>query len=340
MLATKMNANSTPQVSVIVLNYNGQKYVSECIGSLLDTDYANFEIIFVDNASTDDSVRVAKTFGSIEIVRMSENCGTLARNIGSSVAKGEYVAFLDVDTRVNKDWLKEALKTMETAPNAGAVQALIFHMDNDNVWCDAGFIDCYGRTFTKCSKAAHDHAYEILYPTSAAMVIKKKALDLLGGFDPDFFVYYEDTDLGWRLRKCGYKTFLAPTSIVLHAVHGSTRQMPNSIISFHEEKNRVMMLLKNFDNPFLFKYALPYATLMFFFAVYCMLRGRIKGKIVMKGLLWNLVNFPKNMAKRSRLRLIQRCSDGELIRLELLLHPYLFLRPVNRQKTMTVIPNK
>lgn len=335
-----MNVNSAPLVSVIVLNYNGREYVSECINSLLDTDYANLQIMFVDNASTDDSIEIAKAFDRIEIVRMSENCGTLARNIGSSVARGEYIAFLDVDTRVRKDWLKEALKTMETAPNIGAVQALMFHMDNDDVWCDAGFIDCYGRSFTKCSKAALDNAYEILYPTSAAVVIKKKVLDLIGGFDPDFFVYYEDTDLGWRLRKCGYKTLLAPTSIVHHAVHGSTRQMPNFIIVFHEEKNRIMMLLKNFDGPYLLRYALPYVTLEFFFATYCMLRGRIKGKVIMKALLWNLVNFPKNMAKRRRLRLIQRCGDDELVRLELLLPPYLFLRPLNRQGTMTVIPNK
>jgi len=335
-----MNANRVPLVSVIVLNYNGQKYVSECLNSLLNTDYANFKIIFVDNASTDDSVKIAKTFDRIEIISMSENCGTLARNIGSSVAMGEYIAFLDVDTKVHKDWLKEALKTMENAPSVGAVQALMFFMDNDDVWCDAGFIDCYGRSFSKCSKVAHDHAYEILYPTSAAVVIRKKALDLIGGFDPDFFLYFEDTDVGWRLRKCGYKILLAPTSIVHHAVHGSTRQIPNSIILFHEEKNRIMMLLKNFDGPYLLKYALPYVALKFFFAIYCMLRGRIQGKVIMKALLWNLVNVPKNMAKRSRLRLIKRCSDDELIRLELLLPPYLFLRQLNRQGTMTVIPNK
>jgi GT2 family glycosyltransferase len=335
-----MNANRVPLVSVIVLNYKRQTYDSQCLNSLLNTDYPNFKIMFVDNASTDDSVKIAKTFDRVEIVRMSENCGTQARNIGSSMATGKYIAFLDVDTRVRKDWLKEALKTMENAPSAGAVQALMFFMDNDDVWCDAGFIDCYGRSFSKCSKVAYDHAYEILYPTSAAVVIKKKALDLIGGFDPDFFVYFEDTDLGWRLRKCGYKTFLAPTSIVHHAVHGSTRQMPNSVIVFHEEKNRIMMLIKNFDNPYLLKYALPYVTLKFFFAIYYMLRGRIKGKVIMEALLWNLINFPKNMAKRYRLRLIQKCSDDELKRLELLLPPCLFLQPLNRQGTMTVLPNE
>jgi GT2 family glycosyltransferase len=335
-----MNANSTPLVSVIVLNYNSQKYVSECLSSLLDTDYSNFEIIFVDNASTDDSVRIAKTFDHIEIVRTSENCGTLARNIVSSVAKGEYVAFLDSDTCVHRDWLKEALKTMETAPNAGAVQALMFYMDNDDVWCDAGFIDCFGRTFTRCAKAVHDEAYEILYATSAAVVMKKKAFDLAGGFDSDFFVYYEDTDLGWRLRKCGFTTLVAPTSVVRHAVHGSTKQMPSSIIVFHGEKNRVMMLLKNFDGPYLLKYALPYVTLLSLFAVYYMLRGREKGKIIIKGLLWNLINLPKTMAKRSRLHLIQKCSDKELMQSELLLPPLAFLRPLSRRGAMTVIPNK
>ncbi len=334
-----MSINNVPLVSVVVLNYNGQRYVSECIKSLLNTDYANFKIIFVDNASTDDSVRIANRFDRIDVVRTSENCGTLARNIGASMAKGEYIAFLDVDTRVHKDWLEEAVKTMDKAPNVGAIQALIFFMNDEDVWCDAGFIDCYGRSFTKCDKAAHDNAYEILYPTSAAVVVRKKALDLIGGFDPDFFVYYEDTDLGWRLRKCGYKILLAPTSIVHHAVHGSTRQIPNSIIFFHEEKNRIMMLIKNFDTPYLLKYALPYITLKFFFAIYCMLRGRIQGKIIMEALLWNLVHIPKNLVKRSELRLIKKCGDDELIRLELLLPPYLFPRQLNRKGTMKVIPN-
>jgi hypothetical protein len=306
----------------------------------MNTDYANLEILFVDNASTDESAKIAKTFDRIEIIRMSENCGTLARNVGSRAARGEYVAFLDVDTKVHKDWLKEALKTMNSEPNVGAVQALIFFLDTQEVWCDAGFIDCYGRSFTKCSEAAHSNAYEILYATSAAVVVRKKVLDLVEGFDPDFFVYYEDTDLGWRLRKCGYKTLLAPTSTVHHAVHGSTRQMLNSFILFHEEKNRIMMLLKNFDDSYMLKYALPYVALRFFFATYCMLRGRIKGKVIMKALLWNLTNFPRNMAKRSKLRLIKRCSDDELTKLELLLPPFLFLRQLTRQGTMRIVPNK
>lgn len=313
-----------PSVSVIVLNFNGQKYAYDCINSILNTDYANLKIFFVDNASTDDSVKIAKSFGRVEIVRMSENCGTLARNIGAGMANGEYIAFLDVDTTVHKDWLKEAVKTMNREPNVGAVQALIFFMNCEEVWCDAGFIDCYGRCFTKCNKAHHDDAYEILYPTSAAVVIRKKALDLVGGFDPDFFVYYEDTDLGWRLRKCGYKILLAPTSIVYHAVHGSTRQIPHFTILFHEEKNRIMMLLKNLDTPYLLRYALPIIAIRFFFAIYCMLTGRIQGKVITKALLWNLVNLKKNLAKRFRLRPIKKCSDEELIRSKLLLRPNLF----------------
>jgi GT2 family glycosyltransferase len=129
---------TAPLVSVIILNYNGKDYLENCIRSVLKTQYQNFEVILVDNASTDTSIGKAKAlFGNdlrLTIVRSNVNLGfSGGNNLGFYHSSGRYVAFLNNDTVVDPNWLKPLIDTMENDPSIGIAQSLIFNIDGKTI---------------------------------------------------------------------------------------------------------------------------------------------------------------------------------------------------------------
>ena len=139
-----------PLVSVIILNYNGKRFLNKCLTSVLNSNYSNVEVILVDNASTDDSIKLVKeSFGHspvLIIVKNSTNLGFAAgNNVGLSCSKGKYVVFLNNDTVVEPNWLIELVGVMETNAKIGAAQSKLLSLHNKNFFDSAGdFIDYYG----------------------------------------------------------------------------------------------------------------------------------------------------------------------------------------------------
>ena len=128
---------SLPQVSIIILNYNGIKFVERCLKSVLNTDYPLFEVIFVDNGSTDGSPElVQKLFGEdkrLRIILNKENLGfTGGNNVGIKMSKGEYIVLLNNDTEVPSDWLRQLVLVMEKRRDIGMAQPAILYMDMDH----------------------------------------------------------------------------------------------------------------------------------------------------------------------------------------------------------------
>lgn len=121
-----------PKVSIIILNYNGRKYLRDCLGSIeKNTNYPNYEVIMVDNGSTDDSVEfVRKNFPWVKIIEVRKNKGFAAgNNIGIRHTKSDYVFLLNPDTIVQQGWLSKAIETAESDPTIGIVGAIPVHMD-------------------------------------------------------------------------------------------------------------------------------------------------------------------------------------------------------------------
>jgi len=238
-----------PSVSVVIVNYNGRRWLTDCLRSLRQLVYPQdrLQVIMVDNGSKDDSITLArKTFPKVRIIRSERNNYCYANNLGIKAAKGEYVAFLNNDTQVDKNWIKELVKVMESDEKIGGVGGKIFFMDGklnstghmelpDFYWTDRGFAEK--------EKGQYDTQEEMGSITNAASLYRKASLNDVGSFDEDFNMYLEDVDIGIRLRQKGWKIVYCPKGIVRHQVHG-TATLDQVFLGV--EKNRLLLLAKHY----------------------------------------------------------------------------------------------
>ncbi len=203
---------------MIILNYNSGRFLEECVRSVLSSDYRKVEIVVVDNGSTDGSWRkiekLARNRASVKVIRSMRNLGFAAgNNLGFKHSNGEIVVFLNVDTQVDHGWLNPIVNLLRD-DSVGAVQPKLLSMKKghelDSVGCyldRMGYVYSFGLWY-------HPHPprlgtpSEPFYAEGAALAVRRDKLVevLLMGepFDPDLFLYYEDTDLSWRLRLRGY----------------------------------------------------------------------------------------------------------------------------------------
>ena len=306
-------ASINPLVSIIILNYNGAGVVDRCVKSVLDTNYSNFEVIFVDNASVDGSYElIVRQFGKdrrLHFVKNNENKGFAeGNNIGLTYAKGAYITLLNNDTEVDKNWLCESIKVAESEEKVGIVQSKLFFWYNREVLESAGaFIDRCGYGFERGfvrNKNTYDGVDEVFYANGAAVTIKMLALKMMCGlgkielFDSDFFFAYEDVDLSWKMRLAGYKTVVAPSSVVYHRRSTSTSRNRGRLV-FHHCKNRIMTLVKNYSLFNLMKYLPLLLVLELVRASSSLAGGQLGcGLAILKAFLWNLISFSRNWKKR------------------------------------------
>ena len=235
-----------PPASIIVVNYNGLHHLRKCLPSLLAQDYPGCEVLVIDNASQDGSAEyVRQEFPWVTLLCNQINLGyAAANNQGFRQVTGEFVAVLNPDTQVEPGWLRALVSTLQEDPAAGLATPRILMMD------DPGRINACGNdiTFTGLTfcrgldqpAERYAGAETVSAVSGAAFVIKHDVLDQIGGFDEDFFTYYEDTDLSLRAMLAGYKCLYVPEAVVYHKYH--FRFGPNKC--FYQERNRYLALLK------------------------------------------------------------------------------------------------
>jgi len=269
---------SSPMVSIIILNYNGINYLCSCLDSIFNTKYDNYEIIFVDNNSSDNSVKFTKdNYGqknNFKIIKLNKNLG-VARgyNIGAKHSKGKYLIFANMDIEVEKNWINEIIKIFEKDVTIGAAQPKILFAWNKNrinsmghyLTLDGTWFDYikYGQLNNKKYQVS-----EIFVALGAAIVVKNDLFKKIGQFDKDFFLYSEELDLCWRIWLSGYRIVVAPSSIIYHhegAVAGSVKTL-SPLRTYHSTKNRLITILKNYSNESLIKY-FPIVLLSTFYHV-------------------------------------------------------------------------
>jgi GT2 family glycosyltransferase len=323
-----------PKVSIIILNYNGAKLLGEllveCIESVLLTDYPSFEVLFVDNASSDNSLGIVRSrFGSdkrLKIIQNSKNLGFAeGNNIGLKLAQGKYIALLNNDTRVDSDWLKNLVKII-AQPDVGAVQSKLLLMSNPNlVDCAGGFIDYYGYAFEKGhgkEASRYTQVSECFYGKGASVLLKREVLKKTGLLDKDIFIYYDETDLCWRIRLAGYKILFVPTSIVYHAVNLTASNTHKQKTRFFCKRNQLMILVKNFELGNLIKFVTALISYEIREIIMCCLKCKTPIYFdFFRALSWNLFNFKKTWKKRVVVqKLVRKVSDEEIK--QFLLEPY------------------
>ena len=319
---------SKPLVSVIVLNWNGKKYLKNCLSSLENQTYSNFEIILVDNRSRDGSVKfVRRNFPQTKIVENKKNLGVAEGiNRGTKLAKGEYIFTLNNDTKLDKNCLERLVEVTERDNKIGMSGSKILSLKNPRLIDSVGlniYLDglARGRGRKEIDKEQYNKVEEILLPSACAAMYRKRMLDEIGLFDEDFFAYCEDTDIGLRGRLAGWKAVLVPSAIVYHYYSGTIGEYSN-FKAFLVERNHFWVALKNF--PLALLLLLPfYTALRYFFIIYGILIGQGAGAkfessklklffILIKAYGSTLKGIPIMLRKRKLIQRNKRLTNKEI----------------------------
>jgi GT2 family glycosyltransferase len=321
-----------PLVSVIIVNYNGKDFLVKCLSSVFRTNYPIFEVILVDNGSTDGSLEaVNKLFahsGRLKIVKNHANVGFAeANNIGFGYSRGKYVVLLNNDTVVDSEWISELVKVMESDSSIAAAQSKILLMDHPRRFdCAGGFIDYDGTTYPRGHFAQDIGQYEkieeIFTCKGAAMIIRKDALLKVGLFDSSYFFYYEETDLCWRFWLAGYKVLYVPSSVVYHKGGGSVPKDMSQQFFYNVyllNRGRIMTLLKNYEIWNIIRYLMPWMLLQIEKIVSAGLKGYRRSNILYslaltRAILWNLRNLSSIWKKRLYVqKIVRKFPDNEVM---------------------------
>lgn len=248
-----------PLVSIIVLNYNGSHDTNKCLQSIALTTYLNYEVILIDNGSSDNSDLVKRTsVKNLHYYKLNKNLGfTGGNNFGLKKCRGKYVAFLNNDAVVDKRWLAYLVKAAESDSSIAVLQPKILKMDERNRFDYAGaaggFIDKYGYPFTRgrifeteeIDQGQYDNQRPIFWASGAAMMVRKSVINKVGGlFDESFFNYMEEIDFCWRVWRRGFQVVSCPRSMVYHK--GAATASKNLFLKrYWEHRNNLMLLAKN-----------------------------------------------------------------------------------------------
>lgn len=239
------------EVSVVIPNFNGIAFLDSVLGSLEGQTARNFEVIFVDNGSTDGSCSfVAGNYPWVHIIELTENFGFCrAVNEGIRAAKAPYVLLLNNDTEVEADFVEQMLAAIRRHKNAFSCAArMVQYHDRDKI-DDAGNYYCaLGWSFAR-GKGKDIHAYEkeeqIFAACGGAAIYRKKIFEKIGYFDEEHFAYLEDTDIGYRARICGYENWYAPEAVVYHVGSGTSGSRYNQFKTRYSSRNNVYLIYKN-----------------------------------------------------------------------------------------------
>lgn len=320
-----------PLISIIIVNYNGYNLLKVCLDSILLNNYSNYEIIIADNGSLDDSVsKIKKNYSKylkkIKILDLKKNYGpSLARNLAFKKSKGEIIAFLDNDTKVKKDWISQVIPIFKSNQKIGAVQSKLLLIEYPKkidyvgeLLGTLGFLKPIA-PYGIIDKGQFDKNISILAAKSAGMFIRRVAFIDAGMFDPDYFIFMEETDLGWRTILSGYKNIFCPSSVVYHKF-SSTKDIVdpdfnNYLVRFHGTKNYIQTLIKNLSAKYLIKILPIHIILWFCLATYLLLTAKFKSaKNIYKGIFWNFINIRKIIKKRRLVQKSRKLSDDDLFK--------------------------
>jgi GT2 family glycosyltransferase len=308
-----------PLVSVIIVNWNGIRFLHNCLGSLSKIKYKNTEIIFVDNASIDDSVTyVKKNFPNIKILQNKENLGyAQGHEKAFKMTKGELILLLSTDTIVEINLLDELVKAIYSERNIGAVMPkLLMYPRKDLVdsigsfFLDSGFLYHMGRQKDQL-KPQYNISQEIFSAKGACILFKKSVLEKTGLFDKDYFAYFEDTDLCHRIWLSGNKVLYWPNTSVCHVGGGASKQMVPDFILFHSNKNRLCTYIKNLSPKYLIK-VMPLILIIYQIAfIGYLVRGKLSAAwSFQRSIIWNLFNLESTLIKRKFVQnKIRKVSD-------------------------------
>jgi GT2 family glycosyltransferase len=307
------------KVSIIITTYNNQEIISECLNSIDEQTYKDFECILIDDNSADDTLKIIKNkFRWVRIITNNINVGpSINRNKGINQSEGEFILTIDSDVILEKEWIRKQVDFLKKDDKCGIVGSkLIYYGTKDKINSIGGGMTLTGigfdiintRSIKKelISNNNSENKIEVLYVCSAAMMIKRKILDEIGLFDEDFFYGHEDTDLCWRTNIRGYKVYSNLDASAIHHTSFTMKKRP-AILYYYANKNRVTSLIKNYELHNVIIY-LPVLLLLIFIDV--IFRSFRIEKL--KSIIWNLKNIKNTLNKRKIVQKSRKVSDREI----------------------------
>ena len=334
-----------PSVSIVILNYNGKSCLQECLSSVLKTNYPNFEVILVDNASKDNSLKTAQAvFGAdprLKIVNSRVNVGfSGGNNIGFTYSLGKYIVFLNNDTIVDSDWLATLVNAMQNDPSIGLAQSMILNIGGDKIqtagWLFSNYlIHKYQLCKDKPSNTKFQPVFEVSFVCGACMMISRKVAEEMGLFDPKMPFFYDDTLLSLKTWLAQKRVVTVSESKIRH-IGGATNVWNIKFTRYHLLKSNICLLFDIYPKlTDLSKALLINCIFISTDSMFCMRKkdvDTIAGTI--HALTWSLKNFrylwQNKLDHWSRTGVSSEKLKDKFVRVKLPVHFYLLPSKMGR----------
>ncbi|MGZ5016550.1 MAG: glycosyltransferase family 2 protein [Methylobacter sp.] len=296
------------KVTVIIVNWNSDRFLERCLTALMNQTVKPHEIILLDNASSDGSVQIAQQFPTVQLVLLNQNTGFARGNnlaIETASAESEWIALLNPDAFAEPLWLEALLTAAESNPKFSIFGSKLVNAADPALMDGAG--DAYHMSglvwrmgHGMAVSVATENKREVFSPCAAAALYRRSALSEVGGFDEDYFCYVEDVDLGFRLRLAGYRCLYVPQSVAHHVGSGTTGGQHSDFSMYHGHRNLVWTFVKNMPG-ILFWTLLPIHLLLNFASIaYFSMHGQ--GKVILTAKWDSIKGIPEMWHKRRKIQ--------------------------------------
>ncbi len=279
-----MNDSPQPQLSIIIVNYKTPQLTYECIKSIYDKNHGlSYEIIVVDNDSGDGSVDyLRERLNDVILLEAPGNIGFgRANNMGVSAAHADTLLLLNSDTVIIDNSIKTLYDYLQSHPDTGACGGLLLNRDGSIGYSTSPQLTLghYFRAYIPRLKHKPTELYakepvEVGYVIGADMMVRREAFERAGGFDRDFFLYCEESELSFRIKKLGYRIMLVPDARIIHleGMSGTKVKQKSEFIQIEQAFSRFLYFRKVYNRRY------PYYLYMLFMSQYTvsLLRGAFK----------------------------------------------------------------
>lgn len=310
-------SDMNPLVSIIILNYNSGELLTECVESVLHTNYSNFEVIVVDNFSNDDSHKKCKEkFEQIILIENEKNLGYCeGNNVGIRKAKGIFLAILNPDTLVESDWLTELIAAHKKYGDGFYQPKIIASTDHTMLLSTGQMLNLFGFGYSRSKGEKDTSKYvnleQIGYASGTCLFTTSEIMKKIGMFDAFLFAYHDDLDICWRGIQLGIKSYYVPRSVIYHPVEGYSFKWSNFKF-FLLERNRQYCLLTHYNRSTYYK-ILP-ALILVDIAVFLfyLKKGIVSANI--KAHLDIIKNWHKIQKRYNEIQKARIHSDKEIVK--------------------------
>lgn len=339
-MAFRMIQQKHPLISIIILYWHNYSHAQHLLHCLEKQTAKNFDVFFVDNDSENASnvtIRDTWTDLNIKLESLKKNLGfAVGNNIGAQMAKGEWLALLNADAFPEPDWLEKLVKAAEENPEYSFFSSRQIQANAPEYLDGAG--DAYhisGLAWRngynhKTEEAEHEQR-EVFSACAAAALIKRDLFLEMGGFDEDFFSYFEDVDLGFRLRLQGKKCLYVSDAVVHHVGSASTGKRSDFSV-YYGYRNMIWTFFKNMPSPLIWFMLPVHIGTLLFFVLYLSLRGQ--GKVILRAIRDAIKGMPKVLEKRKIIQSNIKINPFELLKVMStgIFEPYLEFKRRNQAK--------